>query len=75
MLITARTLLIAIVITISCVAWNNVDAEQVSVDIDENLLLKICRLKFCKNVNHIVSWIENLFWFYAKCKRYFLNKL
>lgn len=54
MLIATRTLLL-IVMVISGGVWDNVDAKQLSMDTDENLLLKICHLKFCKNVNQIVS--------------------
>lgn len=47
-----------IVIAVFCGIWNNAAAaKQVSVDTDENLLLKICRLKFCASVNHIVSYL------------------
>lgn len=58
MLIDTRTLLI--VFTILYGVWHNVGAKPLSIDnitddTDENLLLTICRLKFCTNVNHIVS--------------------
>lgn len=52
-IIATRTL--SVVFAILFGVCNNVVAEQVSVDTDENLMLKICSLKFCANVNHIVS--------------------
>lgn len=55
MLIVARTQLIVIVISTLFGVWNDVEAAQVFVDSDENMLLKICRLKFCTNGNRIVS--------------------
>lgn len=55
MLNVTRIQLIVIVINTLFGCWNDVKAAQVSVDSNENMLLKICRLKFCANGNRIVS--------------------
>lgn len=58
MLVSTRTLLV--MVTISFGARGRVSAKQMSADsltddTDENLMLKICHLKFCTSVNQIVS--------------------